>query len=496
MPVRENVHAPLRGGEADEAIGSPGTTWPRALLLAWFLVLPVAATAHAQDARIGRLREYLAAAAALGHVQGSVLVAESSTVFIDTAFGFADMEHGVRSTPDTRFRVASVSKQFTGMGIAMLAEEGKLRIADPISRYLDSLPAGWSGITIHHLLRHTSGISDYEEWFGGYNTQAYSDYMSQDSAAHRIARDARTRPLDFEPGTRFHYSNSAYILLGFIIERASGMSYEEFLRTRIHEPLGMARSSQDHSAELLADRASGYRLRPGAFPVAYYNGLSRRDYLNGFYQLMEPPQADAGLVTTARDLYRWDQALYTGRLVSPAMLDSIFSPGLGRYGYGWFIMEGPDGVTHGHSGGLPGFTCYILRIPDSRRTIIVLGNLDRMGRTVRDLAAIMRGERIGLPRARTLVAADSARNARHVGVYRTGSGDSVAVSLDGSVLVGHWPERWRTPLYEERDGSFYLPTPDAVARFRERRGRAEIVVEDAFGKTVVRGVRQRRSAIP
>ncbi|HEU5050749.1 MAG TPA: serine hydrolase domain-containing protein, partial [Gemmatimonadales bacterium] len=258
---------------------------------------------------------------------------------------------------------------------------------------------------------------------------------------------------------------------------------------RIHEPLGMTRSGQDHSAELLADRASGYRLRPGAAPVAYYNGLSRRDYLNGFYQLMQPPQADAGLVTTARDLYRWDQALYTGRLVSRAMLDSIFSPGEGRYGYGWFIMEGPDGVTHGHSGGLPGFTCYILRIPDTRRTIIVLGNLDRMGRTVRDLAAIMRGDRVALPRARALVAVDSTRNARHTGVYRTEGGDSVTVSLDGAVLVGHWPEQWRTALFEERDGRYYLPMLNATARFRQRGRRAELVVEDAFGGTIVRGVR-------
>jgi CubicO group peptidase (beta-lactamase class C family) len=461
---------------------------PRCPAVALALLL-VPAALGAQDARAARLREYLAAAAALGHVQGSVLVAESSTVFIDTAFGFANMELGVRSTPDTRFRVASVSKQFTAVAIAMLAVDGKLRIGDPISKYLDSLPAEWSGITVHHLLRHTSGISDYEEWFGGYDTQAYSDYMAQDSAPFRIARDARKRPLDFAPGAEFRYSNSAYILLGFIVERAAGMPYEAFLRTRIHEPLGMTHSGQDHSDELLPDRAHGYRLRAGAAPVAYFNGLSRRDYQNAFYQRMMPPQADAGLVTTARDLYRWDQALYTERLVPRAMLDSIFTPGLGRYGYGWFIMDGADGVTHGHSGGLPGFTCYILRIPRSHRTIILLGNLDRMGRTVRDLAAIMRGDSVALPRARFLVAVDSARNAPHVGVYRAGSGDSVIVSLDGAVLVGHWPERWRTPLYEERDGRYFLPSPNATARFGTRGGRAELVVEDAFGRALLRGVR-------
>jgi D-alanyl-D-alanine carboxypeptidase len=366
-------------------------------LLVLAAVLPAATVAHAQDSRVARMQEYLTAAAERGHVQGSVLVAEGGTVLIDTAFGFADMELGVRNTPDTRFRVASLRKQFTAMAVMMLAEDGKLRISDPISRWLDSIPPEWSAITVHDLLRHTSGISDYEEWFGGWRTQAYSNYMAQDSAAWRIARDARSRPLDFEPGSKFHYSNSAYILLGFIIERAAGMPYEEFLRARIHEPLGMTHSTQDHSAELLPDRAQGYRLRPGTYPDGYNDGLERSEYLNAHYQLMLPPQADAGLVTTARDLYEWDQALYGEQLASRAMVDSMFTPGLGGYGYGWFIRDGADGVTHEHSGGLPGFTCYIMRVPASHRTIIVLGNLEHLGGTVRDLAAIMRGESVGPP---------------------------------------------------------------------------------------------------
>ncbi len=255
------------------------------------------------DQRPTRMREYLAAAAALGHLNGSVLVAENGRVLIDTAYGFANIELGVRNTPETRFRVASITKQFTGMAIMMLAEDGKLAIADPISKWVDSLPATWQRLTIHQLLRHTSGISDYEEWFDGYTTQVYSDYMSQAHAPARIVRDAKLKPLDHEPGTTFRYSNSAYIVLGYIIERASGMSYDEFLRRRIHEPLGMAKSTQDRSEVLIADRAQGYRFRPGAYPSAFFNGLQREDHHNAVYQLMEPPQADAALITTARDLY-------------------------------------------------------------------------------------------------------------------------------------------------------------------------------------------------
>jgi CubicO group peptidase (beta-lactamase class C family) len=436
------------------------------------------------------MREYLVAAATLGRLSGSVLVAEGGTVLMDTAFGFANMELGVRNTPDTRFRVASVTKQFTAMAVVMLAESGKLRLGDPISKYLDSIPPEWSGITIHQMLRHTSGISDYEGWFDGYTTQAYSDYMSQENAAARIARDARKRPLDFPPGSQFSYSNSAYILLGFLVEKASGMSYEDFVRTRILEPLGMTRSGQDHSRDLLADRANGYRLRPGAFPVAWFNGMTRNDYQNAYYQLMAPPQGEAGLVTTARDLYRWDQALYTERLVKKPMLDSIFTPGLEGYGYGWFISsDGPDGVTYEHSGGLPGFACYIMRIPGSHRTIIVLGNLERSGSTVDDLAAIMRGRPVAVPQARHLIAADSALNASHKGMYRTATGDSVEVFMSGTTLAAWWREHFRTPLFPEGRDVYFVPQLNAMARFTERNGRKELIVEDANGAVVVQGRR-------
>ena len=462
----------------------------RVLAVSLLLVGAAAEPARAQDPRIPRLREYLTAMANLGQLHASVLVAERGVILSDTAFGFANMELGVRNTPETRFRVASVTKQFTAMAIAMLAEEGKLRIADPISKYVDSLPASWGAITIHHLLRHTSGISDYEEWFDGYTTQAYSDYMSKAHAPARILRDAKARPLDHEPGTKFRYSNSAYIVLGFIIERASGMRYADFLRTRIHEPLGMTLSEQDRSEELIANRATGYRVRAESYPRTYFNGLTRADYLTAVYQLMEPPQADAGLITTARDLYRWDQALYTDRLVSRAMRDSIFTPGTGDYGYGWFVRSGPDGTTHDHSGGLPGFSCYIRRIPGTQRTIIVLGNLERSRPgTVGDIAAILRGTPVAVPRARRIIAADSAANARIAGMYRMPSGDSVRISIDEERIRAHRPGQFSAQLLPESGEEYFAVQLNGTVRFRERAGRMTLVVEDGMGREVLSAVR-------
>ncbi|HWA16425.1 MAG TPA: serine hydrolase domain-containing protein [Gemmatimonadales bacterium] len=461
------------------------------LLVLLLLVVALASSLSAQDRRTPKLKAYLRAAAALGQLNGSVLVAENGKILVDSGYGFANMELGVRNTPLTRFRVASVTKQFSGMAAMMLAHDGKLALTDPITKYLDSIPAEWGTITVHDLLRHTSGISDYEEWFDGYNTQAYSDYMSQEHAAARIARDVRTRPLDFPPGSKFHYSNSAYILLGYVIERASGMAFEQFLQQRIMGPLGMTLSTQDRSEVQVANRAQGYRLRPGAMPWAYFKGLTKDDYLNGYYQLMEPPQADAGLITTTRDLYTWDQALYTERLVPKVLLDSIFTPGLGDYGYGWFIRRGPDGVTHEHSGGLPGFTCYIMRIPEHHRTIILLTNTDRLGRTVRDLASIMRGDSVAVPRSRQLLPNDSTVNAAFTGTYRMASGDSLQVIMDGSTLVGWWRDHWRVAFFREAGtaANYFAPNLGSTVRFRDGGEGKRVEITELVGNPLVRAVR-------
>jgi len=462
---------------------------PRSLGLVLLALVAMAPTVRAQGARIPALREYLAASAALGRINGVVLVADSGRILVDTAFGYADFEHRVRNTPDTRFRVASVTKQFTAMAVMMLQEEGRLDVRDPIGKHLDSVPDAWRDVTIHHLLRHSSGISDYEEWFEGYTTQAYSDYMSQAHAAERIVHDARSKPLDFSPGSKDHYSNTGYVLLGFIIERASGVSYQDFIRTRILEPLGMRRSLMDRSREILPDRATGYALRDGAIYGPYWNGLTPEDLQNAHYQLMEPPQGEAGLVTTSRDLYKWDQALYTDRLVSRASLDSVFAPGHGDYGYGWFIRtSAPGTVSYQHSGGLPGFSCYIMRIPSRHGTIIVLTNLETLGRTVRDLAAILAGESVVAPTARHVVPTDSAVHARWTGTYRAADGDSLDVIMD-DILAVRWRGHFTAGMFPESERDFFLGLTGGTARFREIDGTAELVIRDAAGAEQVRAVR-------
>ncbi|HRP06855.1 MAG TPA: serine hydrolase domain-containing protein [Gemmatimonadales bacterium] len=455
------------------------------VVFAAFLLLTGALPAQQVDGRIARLNDYLQAAAGLGHINGSVLVAEQGKILVDTAFGFANFELGVRNTSETRFRVASVTKQFTALATVMLAHEGALRLDDPITRYVDSLPESWSRITIHDLMRHTSGISDYEGWFGGYATQAYSDYMSAARAPERIVHDARQKPLDFEPGTQFHYSNSAYIILGKVIERASGIPFDEFLAQRIHQPLGMSLSGQDRSDVLISNRAAGYQLLPGTMPRAYYAGLGPENLRNAVYQKMAPPQADAGLITTARDLYKWDQALYSERLLPQAMLDSIFTPGLGDYGYGWFIRQGPDGVSYEHSGGLPGFNCYIMRIPGTQRIIIVLNNIQTLGRTVADMAAILRGDPVADPVAHQLLEPDPDRDARVVGTYHTASGDSVVVRADRGSLTAQLPDGRRSRLYAAAGGDYFVESIQGSAAFERDGAVLRLRMVDALGREIL-----------
>lgn len=456
------------------------------LLCVWAQTL----AAQRRDPRIARMREYLRAAAELGHLSGSVLVADSGRILIDTAYGFANHDLGVRNTPDTRFRVASVTKQFTALAIMQLQEAGKLRVGDSIGRYLDSLPDEWRGITIHHLLRHVSGVSDYEEWFDGYITQAYSDYMAQAGAPARIVADARRKPLDFTPGSKFHYSNTGYILLGYIIERVSGEPYEQFLQHHILGPLGMTRSRQDWSDSIIDGRAEGYMLASGAYPIRYFRGLTRSDLVHAHYQLMAPPQADAGLLTTARDLYRWDQALYSERLVSRATLDSIFAPGLRGYGYGWFIQVEDGELIHSHTGGLPGFACIIMRFPARHGTIILLGNIQRMGRTARDLSQILHGRPYAVPRPRQLVPTDSTVHGRWVGQYRSAAGDSVQVQFEAGTMAVRWPEHFFGGMYPESERNFYLPGTQGTVRFIARGGTAEMVILDQEGREIFVGARR------
>ncbi len=292
-----------------------------------------------------------------GAFDGSVLVAKNGQVVFSQGYGFADRENKVPNTPRTKFRLASLTKQFTAMAVMLLQARGRLNVQDKLCAYVPNCPESWKQVTLHHLLTHSSGLPGSIRWL---------------ASPQEMAADAKNKSLVFQPGDKFSYTDVGYDLLGKVIENVSGQSYEAFLQQNIFEPLQMASTGYDH---LEADIAKGYSTGQGTdalvpqYPAVLY--------------------AAGALYSTVEDLYRYDQALYTDKLVPPAERSAMFTQQMpipdseyygplygGKgwgYGYGWFIRPGePRLILHG--GTLPGYRTELRRYPDDRITIIQLCN--------------------------------------------------------------------------------------------------------------------------
>jgi CubicO group peptidase (beta-lactamase class C family) len=291
-----------------------------------------------------------------GQFNGSILVAEKGKIIYEKGFGMANMEWGIPNQTDTKFRIASVTKQFTAALILQLVEEGKIKLDGKISDYLTDYRKDTGGkVTIHQLLNHTSGIPDY-------TNVSSNPYSAGDFVKKFVSGD-----LEFEPGSKYKYNNGGYSLLGAIIEKVTGKSYETVLTERILKPLGMTNSGYEHHSPLLQKRASGYEKTPTGF-------------VNAPYIDMLIPYAAGSIYSTVEDLYKWDQSLYEDQILSAESKKLMFTPGLSNYGYGIRISDQPIGKTDQktkiiwHGGGISGFNSLISRAVDKRQTVIILDN--------------------------------------------------------------------------------------------------------------------------
>ncbi|MGA9291696.1 MAG: serine hydrolase [Ignavibacteriaceae bacterium] len=298
---------------------------------------------------------------------GAVLVAEDGKVIYKNGFGMANMEWNIQNTPDTKFRLGSLTKQFTSMLIMQLVEDGKLKLDVPITTYIPDYPKDkGEKITIHNLLTHTSGIPNYTD------QASFREIMRDPVTPIDLIKTFWDLPLDFEPGSKFKYSNSGYIVLGYIIEKVTGKTYEEILKEKIFEPLGMKNSGYDHSSDIIFKRASGYNK-------------SGTDFFNAAYIDMSVPFSAGSIYSTVEDLYLWDQALYTSKLLSEKYMKEIFTsyikPGFADgYGYGWELSKKHfDNIKDSlnivyHGGAINGFNSIIERITNDKDLIVLLNN--------------------------------------------------------------------------------------------------------------------------
>ena len=292
----------------------------------------------------------------------AALVARGGEILFLDAAGMADLELGVPLAPDMVFEIGSITKQFTAAGIMMLAEDGKLSIADPITKYLPDYPAYGDEITIEHLLTHTSGIVSYTGIPGYMATKVMQDVTPTDLIA--VFQDL---PVEFAPGARWAYNNSGYILLGAIIEAASGMPYAEFVEQRIFEPVGMRHAYYGSSSRIIPRRASGYD--------GGEDGVVNQRYLS-FTQ----PYAAGSLMMTVEEWHRWSRALFSGQVVSAESLERMTTPFVltngdtTQYGYGLGTgdVRGRRAIRHG--GGIFGFATDGMYLPEEDVYVAVFAN--------------------------------------------------------------------------------------------------------------------------
>jgi CubicO group peptidase (beta-lactamase class C family) len=322
---------------------------------------------HKTKHALKREDAYLTSETAHNWFRGAVLVGINGKIEFEKGYGFADEEWKVRNSPGTRFRIASMTKQFTAACILLLQERGRLNVHDPISKYLTNLPEAWQPITIHQLLTHTSGIPEYTD------ASRMNELFRTGATPQQMIDLVADMPLQFKPGSKFSYTNTGYILLGMMIEKVSGESYAAFLDANIFGPLGMADSGYDEASEILSDRASGYDRKDGR--------LINADFID-----MSVPYAAGGIYSTVEDLYRWNEGLANRKLLSAESLREMFqgypeTASLhghygyqGHYGYGVGVIERFDRTLYYHGGGVTGFSSYILRFPREHICIVVLSN--------------------------------------------------------------------------------------------------------------------------
>jgi CubicO group peptidase (beta-lactamase class C family) len=290
----------------------------------------------------------------------AMVVVEDGKTTKAQGYGVANLELNVPVTPDTVFEIGSVTKQFTAGGILLLAQEGRLSVDDPIAKYLKNVPDAWTNITIRHLLTHTSGIKNYNS-LPGFELRKHLTQGQFIEAMSKV-------PMDFKPGDSWKYCNTAFNLLGFIIENVSGQNYWDFMWQRVFQPLGMNTTTNRLPGLVIPNRASGYEQ-------------TNHVHINRDYDLTDIFSAGA-IVSTVKDLAKWNAALDGDQLFTPATKQLMWSPVRlndgkpHQYGFGWFLDPENGHKNIGHSGSTSGFSASIQRFPDDKVAVIVLTNTD------------------------------------------------------------------------------------------------------------------------
>ncbi len=398
----------------------------------------------------------------------AAIVVKDGQVIFRKGYGLANLELGIPIAPEHVFRIGSITKQFTAVSILMLIEQGKLALTDEITKFLTDYPtqslAQGHKITIEHLLTHTSGIVTYTglpEW---------QPLWRKDVTLTELVDLFKNKPMDFAPGEKHKYNNSAFVLLGVIIEKASGMKYADFVEQKIFAPLGMTNSFYDDTKRVIPRRIPGYQK-------------DGERYTNAEYLSTTWPYAAGSLISTVDDLAKWDAALYTDKLVKQSSLQRAWTSYVLKdgkptnYGYGWGVntLEGMQMISHG--GGINGFTCNAVRLPEARVYVAILTNREGgTGNLAQKLAVLASGKEWHEPVAAKPLETKAAAIVnetvleRYVGAYQLAPEFIITVTREGAKLFGQATGQQRFELTPESETKFVIAIVSAQIEFTVENG--------------------------
>jgi CubicO group peptidase (beta-lactamase class C family) len=413
----------------------------------------------------------------------TVLVVRDGKPLLRKAYGMADLEQAVPMRPEHVLEIGSITKQFTAIAILQLVEQGRIGLGDEITKFLPGYPTHGKKITIEHLLTHTSGIQDVTEM------PSFPSTMRTDVTPQEIIDRFKNEPMTFDPGTKWQYDNSGYVLLGAILEKVSGESYGDYLLKHVFPPAGLTNTRYGDLATIVPGRVRGYETQNGR-------------YVNADYLSMTLPFAAGALVSTVDDLVKWTDAVAKGKLVSPSLVQRAWTSArladgsATGYGYGWIVGNAFGTRVIQHDGSINGFSAAELWMPDEKVFVAVLTNLGSGGTDPTFVANQLASYAIGRPFDPVAIALPAEKLQEYTGVYRLDEKTTRTISLENGQLFSQRSGGGRAPIKASGSDVFFIDQSLTTFRF-ERNGSGKVIAltVDPVAAAPSRAVRTEETAV-
>ncbi len=430
------------------------------------LVVALASACAAQEIA-AKADAFLSAYEQQKKFSGVAVIAKDGKPLFAKAYGMANADWRIPNDLETRFRLGSITKQFTAAAILKLEEQGKLKTGAKACDYLPSCPPLWQSLTIHQLLNHTAGLPNFTA------VDAYRTIQSRPSRSQEQLKLIEGKPLDFDPGTKFSYSNTGYLLLGLIIEKASGMPFEAYLAKEIFTPAGMTSTLSDSTNAVIPKRAEGYVSNGGK--------MTRAKFID-----MSIPGAAGNVLSTAEDLVRWDRALAENKVISAESRARMLTAEKGNYGYGSTVGNLQGKRVDGHGGGIDGFVTNFARIADDNVAVIVLSNFEDapLGEIFNGLMRLSQGGAVELPVLRQEIELDTATLDEYLGRYEIAPTFSIVFTREGKQLITQGTGQGKLPVFAEAKDKLFAKAVNATLEIQRANGKVTGLILKQGGREI------------